>query len=206
MPTDTVPTVTRLTPEPRGNGVAASSRRRGGWLAGRVNTCERLLTVVQSDQPQMLRGLSQHGTVAGRGCRQSPSMDTQRYRRTESTSPVLGNLVERGKPVSLLPQGRSEGRQGNGGRCGYGGGKKRRPSCQGTETGCNITRRASALTALRCLGTRTTEESLQKVWQMAVDWVHWCSLPRQGIDCGAVSYSQQVVELLTGPSYGLRDA
>jgi len=29
-------------------------------------------------------------------------MDTERYRRIESTSPVTVNLVERGKPVSLL--------------------------------------------------------------------------------------------------------
>jgi len=33
-------------------------------------------------------------------------MDIQRYRRRESTSPVLVNLVERGKPVSLLSQDR----------------------------------------------------------------------------------------------------
>src|SRR5919201_1388731 len=31
-------------------------------------------------------------------------MDTQRSRRRESTSPVRVNLVERGKPVSLLSQ------------------------------------------------------------------------------------------------------
>ena len=77
------------------------------------------------------------------------------------------------------------------------------PSCSGTDTGCNITRRASELTSLRCLGTRTTEESIQKVLQMAVALFHWCYLPRKGSDFGAVSYSQQVVGLLTGPSQGL---
>jgi hypothetical protein len=46
----------------------------------------------------------------------------------------------------------------------------------------NITRRASGLTSLRCLGTRTTEESVQKVLQMAVASCHWCYLPREGID------------------------
>ena len=51
------------------------------------------------------------------------------------------------------------------------------PSCNGTDTGCNITRRASELTSLRCLGTRTTEESVQKVLQMSVDLLHWCYLP-----------------------------
>jgi hypothetical protein len=57
----------------------------------------------------------------------------------------------------------------------------------------NITRRASGQTSLRCLGTRTTEESIEKVLQMAVALCHWCYLPRKGIDFGAVSYSQQVV-------------
>ena len=57
----------------------------------------------------------------------------------------------------------------------------------------NITRRASGLTSLRCLDTRTREESIQKVLQMAVAWFHWCYLPRKGIDFGSVSYSQQVV-------------
>ena len=66
------------------------------------------------------------------------------------------------------------------------------------ETGCarglgNITRRASGQTSLRCLGTRTMEESIQKVLQMTVAVLHWCYLPRKGIDFGAVSYSQQVV-------------
>jgi hypothetical protein len=80
------------------------------------------------------------------------------------------------------------------------------PSCSEMDTGCNITRRESELTSLRCLGTRTTEESIQKVLQMSVALFHWCYLPRKGIDLGAVSYSQQLVLLLTGLSYGLRDA
>ena len=57
----------------------------------------------------------------------------------------------------------------------------------------NITRRASGQTSLRCLGTKTTEESVEKVLQMTVASCHWCYLPRKGIDFGAVSYSQQVV-------------
>ena len=72
-------------------------------MDGMVNTGELSINVVKSDKPKMLTGLSQNGTVAGIGFLQYPIMDTQRYRRTESTSPVLVNLVERGKPVSLLP-------------------------------------------------------------------------------------------------------
>ena len=56
-----------------------------------------------------------------------------------------------------------------------------------------MTRRESELTSLRCLGTRTTEESIQKVLQMAVAWFHWCYLPRKGIDVCLLSCSQQVV-------------
>src|SRR5215813_14272192 len=50
--------------------------------------------------------LEPKGTGAGTGSREYPVMDTQRSRRRESTSPMRVNLVERGKPVSLLPEGR----------------------------------------------------------------------------------------------------
>jgi hypothetical protein len=81
------------------------------------------------------------------------------------------------------------------------------PPCNGTDTGCNIIRRESGLTSLRCPDTRTTEESVQKVLHMTVDMFHWCYLPRKGIDVCLVSCSQQVLGLLTGrPSHGLWDA
>jgi len=75
-------------------------------MDGMVNTRELLINVVTSGKPKMLRGLGQKGTVAGTGSCFYPVMDTIGYRRIESTSPVLVNLVERGKPVSLLPKGR----------------------------------------------------------------------------------------------------
>jgi hypothetical protein len=73
------------------------------------------------------------------------------------------------------------------------------PPCNGEDTGCargtgNITRRASGQTSLRCLGTRTTEESIEKVLQMTVVSYHWCYLPRKGIDFCRVSCSQQGVD------------
>jgi len=43
------------------------------------------LNVVTSGKPKMLRGLGQKGTVAGTGSCFYPVMDTQRYRRIEST-------------------------------------------------------------------------------------------------------------------------
>ena len=75
-------------------------------MDGMVNPGELLINVVTSSKPKMLRGLGQKGTVAGTGSCLYPVMDTKRYRRIESTSPVRVNLVERGKPVSLLLQGR----------------------------------------------------------------------------------------------------
>ena len=87
-------------------------------MDGMVNRCELSINVVTKGKPKMLRGLGQNGTVAGTGACFSPVMDTPRYRRIESTSPAPVNLVERGKPVSLLLQRRSEGRKANPGRCG----------------------------------------------------------------------------------------
>jgi len=72
-------------------------------MDGMVNTCELSINAVIRNKPKMLTGLGQNGTVAGTGSCFYPVMDTTRYRRIESTSPVTVNLVERGKPVSLLP-------------------------------------------------------------------------------------------------------
>ncbi len=171
-----------------------------GWYGEHMCTLDKRR---QNRQAKDADRLEPKGTVAGTGVLLSPVMDMQRYRRIESTSPIRVNLVERGKPVSFLSQEREGSRKADQWRCGYGGGKKRMPSCNGTDTGWNITRRESEQTSLRCLGTRTPEESIKKVLQMTVAFLHWCYLPRQGIDVCLVSCSQQVVSLLTGPSHGL---
>ncbi len=75
-------------------------------MDGRVNTGERSINVVTTGKPKMLTGLSHKGTGAGTGSQTYPVMDSQRFRRTESTSPIRVNLAERGKPVSLPPKGR----------------------------------------------------------------------------------------------------
>jgi len=54
---------------------------RGPGSSGMVNTCERSLNVVTQNEPKMLTGSSQNGTVAGRGCMDGLLVDTQRYRR-----------------------------------------------------------------------------------------------------------------------------
>jgi hypothetical protein len=71
-------------------------------MGGMVNTGALLIHVVTAGKPKMRTGLGQQGIVAGTGSCFSPVMDTERYWRIESTSPVTVNLVERGKPVSLL--------------------------------------------------------------------------------------------------------
>jgi hypothetical protein len=75
-------------------------------MDGMVNIRELSITVVKRNKPKMLTGLSQNGIVVGTGACRSPVMDTQHYRRTESTSPIRVNRAERGKPVSLPPKGR----------------------------------------------------------------------------------------------------
>ena len=80
--------------------VRRGARRKGQQWTSLV--AYPALNVVTSGKPKMLRGLGQKGTVAGTGSCFYPVMDTERYRRIESTSPVTVNLVERGKPVSLL--------------------------------------------------------------------------------------------------------
>ena len=99
-----------------------------------VNIGALSINVVTSGKPKMLRGLGQKGTVAGTGSCLYPAMDTQRYRRIESTAPVAVNLVERGKPVSFLSQERGRSRKADQRWCGYGGGKKRMPPCNGADS------------------------------------------------------------------------
>ena len=53
-----------------------------------VSTCERLINAVKWNKPKMLRGLSQKGTVAGRGYHFASLVDMQRHRRRERTSPT----------------------------------------------------------------------------------------------------------------------
>ena len=103
-----------------------------GWYGEHMCTLDKRR---QNRQAKDAERLEPKGTVAGTGVLPSPVMDMQRYRRIESTSPIRVNLGERGKPVSLLSQEREESRKADQRRCGYGGGKKRRPSCHETDTG-----------------------------------------------------------------------
>ena len=65
-----------------------------------VNTRERLLNVVTQSKPKMLTGLSQNGTVAGRGFLHGSLVDSQRHRQTERTSPILVSQRNTVNPMS----------------------------------------------------------------------------------------------------------
>ena len=82
-------------------------------MDGMVNRCELSINVVTRGKPKMLTGLGQKGNVVGTGSPPYPVMDSQHHRRTESTSPMLVNRAGRGKPISLLPQGREGDRKAN---------------------------------------------------------------------------------------------
>jgi hypothetical protein len=80
--------------------VRRGARRKGQQWTSLV--AYPAINVVTTGKPKMLTGLSQKGTGAGTGSQTYPVMDSQRFRRTESTSPIDVNLVERGKPVLPL--------------------------------------------------------------------------------------------------------
>jgi hypothetical protein len=69
-----------------------------------VNRCERSINVATQNKPKMLTGLSQHGTVAGRGAELSPLVDTRAppADRADLPHPVID--AEHGKPI-VLPSG-----------------------------------------------------------------------------------------------------
>ena len=78
------------------------------------------------------------------------------------------------------------------GMAGTRGWSKRRLLCNEAERD-DLIPHESGLTSIWCLGTRTMEDSVQKVLHMSVALFHWCYLPRQGIDQRSVSCSQQIV-------------
>ena len=92
-------------------------------MGGMVHPCALSINVVKMHKPKLLIGLGQNGIVVGTGAPPSPVTDTQHSRRTESTSPVLVNRVERGKPVALLAKEGRESARPTDGDAGPGVGK-----------------------------------------------------------------------------------
>src|SRR5438067_7354623 len=96
-------------------------------------------------------------------------MDTQRYRRRESTSPVYVNLAERGKPVLPMAM-RVEGWEK----------AKAILSWDGDGVSHDPTRKRADFPAV------SRHENHRGIGREGVAHgggsFHWCSLPRQGID------------------------
>src|SRR5262245_35459324 len=127
MPTDKVPTVTSLTPAPRGNGVSASIRWRWGWMEGRVNRSELLTHVVRSNKPKMLRGLGQKALERVQGLAITLSWTHSAPGGQRAPHPSLSILRNVGSPYrSSRKEGREAVRLTNGG-AGKGAGKSERP-------------------------------------------------------------------------------
>jgi len=123
MPTDTVPTGTRLAPEPRGDGVSASIRRRRGWMDGMVNPCALSVNVVIQDKPKVLRGLSQQALERAQGFIPTLSWTPNAPGGQRAPHPfvsTLGNVVSPSR--SFRQKGRKAARPTNGG-AGMGVGK-----------------------------------------------------------------------------------
>ena len=97
--------------------------------------------------------------------------------------------ARRAPPRASAPQGKPRGRRGQADGASEGRLGRR---WRGREPGGHMIRRASAPPSLWCLGTKPTEEAVQRVLQMSVAWFHGCYPPRQGIDCCPVSCSQHV--------------
>jgi hypothetical protein len=146
----------------------------------------------------------------GPGLRQPRSWTANAPGGPRAPPPSLAPVRNVVSPYRSFLKGSKVVRPSNG-DAGMGVGTSAWPPGHGAETGRakafgNRTRRASGQTARRCLGTRTTEASIQQVWHMAVASCHWGYRPRQGLDWRLVSCSQHGVFRLTGPSHGLCDA
>jgi hypothetical protein len=165
-------------------------------MDGMVNTCELSINVVMSDKPKMLLGLSQKALERVQSLDNTLSWTSNAPGGQRAPNPSVSTLRNVVSPYCSSTRGREAARPTDSG-AGKGVGKSEGRPVMGwirvaPDLG-NITRRASGQTSLRCLGTRTREESIQKVLQMTVVSYHWCYLPREGIDFSVVSCSQQVV-------------
>ncbi|CAA9300544.1 MAG: hypothetical protein AVDCRST_MAG93-4570 [uncultured Chloroflexia bacterium] len=66
-----------------------------------VNPGERVINVVNLNQPTLLTGWSQNGTGVGRGTCEFPRMGSQHSRRRARTYGIKVSSAEHGKPVAL---------------------------------------------------------------------------------------------------------
>jgi hypothetical protein len=140
-------------------------------MEGMVNTCELSINVVMSTKPKMLRGLRQKALEWVQGLDNTLSWTRNAPGGERAPHPFGSTLRNVVSPYRSFLKGRKAIRPTKG-DAGKGVGKSERHPVVGwirvaPDLG-KITRRASGQTSLRCLGTRTREESIQKVLQMTV--------------------------------------
>jgi hypothetical protein len=141
-------------------------------MEGMVNTCELSLNVVMSTKPKTLTGLSQKALEWVQGLDNTLSWTPNAPGGERAPNPFGSTLRNVVSPYCSCRKTGKKAVRPTDGDAGKGVGKSERRPVVGwirvaPDLG-NITRRASGQTSLRCLGTRTREESIQKVLQMTV--------------------------------------
>lgn len=141
-------------------------------MEGMVNTCELSINVVMSNKPKMLIGLRQKALEWVQGLDHTLSWTRNAPGGERAPHPFGSTLRNVVSPYCSRRKTGKKAVRPTDGDAGKGVGKSECHPVVGWRRVApdlgKITRRASGQTSLRCLGTRTREESIQKVWQMAV--------------------------------------
>ena len=129
-----------------------------------VNTCEPVHTTVNGRRAKVADKLRPKGEEAGDGF--NGAISWSKCFPVDSRHLTPRRLQKRNVVTSYLrPQGQVN-RKGNCWSAGLGGRKKRRPSCNGADTGFNVTRHESEPTSDWCLFARAYGEHLKRGKQM----------------------------------------
>ena len=115
---------------------ADDCQHQGSWELGsmeRANRCEPLINVVTVDKPKMLKGLNQK--VRDRPW--SSALSRRRHTVTGGQAePTPITVVTRNVVSPSFPREGQRTVRSVYGRAGTGGGRKRRPPCNGADRGC----------------------------------------------------------------------
>jgi RNA-directed DNA polymerase len=116
------------------------------------------------NEPKVLTGSNQNGVRSGVASEYWATMDVEPP--AELKGPIRSEIqAEQGKPIVLPLRGRPTERKAVG-AVGKGMQRKRTPSCNGADTGCDITRRESEQTSARSFMARELDQSMNAGKQM----------------------------------------
>lgn len=158
------PTVIRRAPGPRGTDVSGSNSQSGARVDAMVNRCERVINVVNPNQPTLLTGWSQTALewVVELADFHAWAPNTP----GEEHGPTASSFHRRNMGSPLYSRmGRNAGRQTDG-AAGTGRWRKRRPCCNGTDKGAphgNVTLQETGQTSTWSLITRALDEPTEEV-------------------------------------------